>query len=141
MQEFGTFVLNHWILFLALVIILGLIAASYLSDKLLGFKELQPQQVTQKINHDNAVVLDVREDKEFKEGHIVNAVHAPLSKLEGSMNKFAKYKERPLIVTCQNGQRSARACALLRKQGFENVFKLGGGLMAWRDAKYPLITK
>ncbi len=141
MEQFGTFILNHWELFLTLVIILALLAGTGFSQKLLGFKEVQPQQLTQMVNRENAVVLDVREDKEFKEGHIVNALHVPLSELEVRLKSLEKLKGRPVITTCQTGDRSARAAAILRKQGFEPVFKLAGGLLAWRDAKLPLSTK
>ena len=141
MQQLSTFVLNHWELFLALVIILGLLAGTGLSHKLLGFKEVQPQELTHMINRQNAVVFDVREDKEFSEGHIVNAVHVPLSNLEARLKSLEKFKSRPVVTTCQTGDRSARAAAILRKQGFEPVYKLAGGLMAWRGAKLPLSTK
>ncbi|MEO7558058.1 MAG: rhodanese-like domain-containing protein [Gammaproteobacteria bacterium] len=141
MQQITTFILNHWELFLALVVILALLASTGLSHNLLGFKELQPPELTQMVNHQNAVVLDVREDKEFGEGHIVNAVHVPLSTLEVRLKTLEKFKGRPIITTCQTGDRSARAAALLRKHGFEPVYKLAGGLMAWRGAKLPLSTK
>lgn len=141
MQDIGSFIINHWILFLALFTILALLAASYFTDRLLGFKDLAPPEATRMINQQNAVIVDVREEKEFKEGHIVNAVHIPLSQFEPQIKKLEKARGKPLIVTCDNGQRSARAAALLRKQGFEQVFKLGGGLQAWRGANYPLSAK
>ncbi|MEW6353725.1 MAG: rhodanese-like domain-containing protein [Pseudomonadota bacterium] len=141
MQRLGEFIINHWELFLALGLILILLVMTTLSRRLLGFKELPPAQVTHMINRENAVILDVREDKEFNEGHIVHAVHAPLSTLEARMKSLEKFKGRPIIVTCQNGDRSARAAALLHKHGFAPVYKLAGGLTAWRDAKYPLSAK
>ena len=141
MQQITTFILNHWELFLALVIILTLLASTGVSQKLLGFKEVRPQELTHMINRQNAVVLDVREDKEFGEGHIVNAVHVPLSVLEARLKTLDKFKGRPIVTTCQAGDRSARAAALLRKHGFDPVYKLAGGLVAWRGAKLPLSTK
>ena len=141
MQQITTFILNHWELFLALVIILTLLASTGVSQKLLGFKEVQPQELTHMINRQDAMVLDVREDKEFGEGHIVNAVHVPLSVLEARLKALDKFKGRPIVTTCQTGDRSARAAALLRKHGFEPVYKLAGGLVAWRGAKLPLSTK
>ncbi len=140
MQQFGQFIINHWELFLALAIILFLLMSDGLSDKVLGFKELQPGGVTEQINRHNAAVLDVREEEDFKQGHIVNAIHAPLSTLEADIKKLEKLKGRPLIVTCQKGDRSARGAAVLRKQGFDPVYKLAGGLIAWRSAKLPLVT-
>lgn len=141
MQQITTFILNHWELFLALVIILTLLASTGVSQKLLGFKEVQPQELTHMINRQDAMVLDVREDKEFSEGHIVNAVHMPLSTLEANLKTLDKFRGKPIVTTCQTGDRSARAAALLRKHGFEPVYKLAGGLVAWRGAKLPLSTK
>lgn len=138
MQQLGTFIINHWELFLALAIILALLAGSGLSQKVLGFKELQPAQATQMINREKAVVLDVREEQEFKQGHIVNAINVPLSELEARLKSLEKFRGRPIITTCQTGDRSARASAILQKQGFSPVFKIAGGLVAWRGAKYPL---
>ncbi|MEO5573894.1 MAG: rhodanese-like domain-containing protein [Gammaproteobacteria bacterium] len=141
MQQFSSFIVNHWELFLALIIILTLLASTGFSEKLLGFKEVRPQELTHMINRQNAVVLDVREDQDFSAGHIVNAVHVPLSNLEARLKSLEKFKGRPVVTTCQTGDRSSRAAAILRKQGFDPVYKLAGGLLAWREAKLPLSTK
>ena len=140
MQQFFAFVVNHWILFLALVVISVLLAATLLSEVLLGFKSVTPAAATQLINREGAVVLDVREEREFRAGHIVNAVHVPLTALEARLKELDKMRETPLIVTCQNGQFSARAGDILRKHGFTKIYKLGGGLMTWKDANLPLVT-
>lgn len=140
MQQFFTFVLNHWVLFLALFIVSVLLAANLLSDKLLGFKSVDPQAATQLINREGAVVLDVREEADFSAGHIVNAIHIPLAGLEARLKELDSMRESPFIVTCQAGQLSARAGDILRKHGFTKVYKLGGGLMAWKDAKLPMVT-
>jgi rhodanese-related sulfurtransferase len=141
MQQLGQFIINNWELFLALLIIIGLLLGQGFSDRVLGFKELQPAEVTQQINRHSATVLDVREEEDFKLGHIVNAVHAPLSTLETRWKSLEKFKGKPIVVTCQKGDRAARAAALLRKQGFDPVYKLAGGLLAWREAKLPLVSK
>ncbi|MBI3344592.1 MAG: rhodanese-like domain-containing protein [Gammaproteobacteria bacterium] len=138
MQQLSTFVIAHWELFLALVIILALLLTSGLSQKMLGFKEVEPQEAVRLINQQGATVLDVREEKEFHEGHIVHAISAPLENLEARLPALEDYKDKPIIIACQTGERSARAAALLRKQGFTTPYKLAGGLRAWREAKLPL---
>ena len=140
MQQFITFIISHWVLFLALVIVSVLLAANLLSETLLGFKSVAPQAATQLINREGAVVLDVREEADFNTGHIVNALHIPLAGLEARLKELEKMRETPLIVTCQAGQLSARAGDILRKHGFTKVYKLGGGLIAWKDAKLPLVS-
>ncbi len=140
MQQFITFVINHWALFLALAVVSVLLAANLLSETLLGFKSVAPQAATQLINREGAVVLDVREEADFNAGHIVNAIHIPLAGLEARLRELDSMRESPFIVTCQAGQLSARAGDILRKHGFTKVYKLGGGLMAWKDAKLPLVA-
>ena len=93
------------------------------------------------INHDDALVLDVRENKEYNEGHIINSLHIPLSNIKTRMNSLEKYKSKKVIIACRSGHRSGQACATLKKEGFENVFNLSGGVMAWESANLPLIKK
>lgn len=141
MQQYITFVIQHWELFVALVIILGLLAGGSFTDRLRGFRAVSPAQATQLINRDDALVLDVRDDGEYHGGHILNSVHLPLGGLGERVGELDKYKGRPIIVGCRSGQRSARACATLRKRGFEQVYNLAGGIMAWQNANLPLTKK
>lgn len=71
-------------------------------------------------------------------GHIINSVHIPLGTLNNRLNELEKYKSRPIIVGCRSGQRSAAACTTLKKQGFETVYNLSGGVMGWQNANLPL---
>lgn len=93
------------------------------------------------INHDDAVVIDVREVNEYSDGHIINSLHIPLSNLNTRISELKKHKANKVIVACRSGHRSANACANLRKAGFEQVFNLSGGVMAWEKANLPLIKK
>jgi len=95
-------------------------------------------QATLLINQQNALVLDVREAAEYEKGHMLNARNIPLGELEARAAEMDKHKAKPVIVVCDNGNRSARAATALRKRGFEQVFTLGGGIDAWRQAGLPL---
>jgi rhodanese-related sulfurtransferase len=95
-------------------------------------------QATLLINQQNALVLDVREAAEYEKGHMLNARNIPLGELEARAAEIDKYKAKPVIVVCDNGNRSGRAATALRKRGFEQVFTLGGGIGAWRQAGLPL---
>ena len=103
-----------------------------------GGKEVSTQQAVQLINRRDAVVLDVRDASEFAEGHIPNARHVPVSELDKRLKELDKFKQRPVIVSCRSGSRSAAACGLLRKHGFEEVVSLKGGILAWQQASMPL---
>ena len=139
MSHLGEFIANHWVLVLALVVIAVLLVMDTFKRRLLGFRDIKPQEAVRLINHEGAVPLDVREDQEFREGHIVNALHIPYGIIEKRLAELESYKSRALIVYCRSGQRSAQASAVLRKQGFEHVYKLSGGMLAWRSADLPVV--
>ncbi|HEX9803228.1 MAG TPA: rhodanese-like domain-containing protein [Gammaproteobacteria bacterium] len=138
MPQILEFVINHWDLFLALAIILFMLFSGGLTSRLRGFSQLDAQEAVRLLNHNDAVMLDVREDGEYKDGHIIDAVHIPLGKLEQRMGELEKFREKSVIVSCRSGHRSATACARLRKNGFETVYNLKGGVMAWQSAGLPL---
>ncbi|HYU67955.1 MAG TPA: rhodanese-like domain-containing protein [Burkholderiales bacterium] len=95
-------------------------------------------QATLLINQQNALVLDVREAAEYEKGHMLNARNIALGELQARAAEIEKHKAKPVIVVCDDGNRSGRAATALRKQGFEQVFTLGGGIGAWRQAGLPL---
>jgi rhodanese-related sulfurtransferase len=141
MDKLLEFAAHHWILVSALVAVIVLLINSSLKDMLGGSGSVSPVEATQLINHSNAVMIDVREDKEFAEGHIINAIHIPLASLNDRLRELEKYKAKHLIVSCRSGSRSASACNTLRKAGFENVSNLKGGVLAWQSASLPLTKK
>ena len=103
-----------------------------------GAKEVSVPQAVQLINRRDALVLDVRDAAEFQSGHIPNARHIPAGEMEKRLKEIEKLKQRPVIVACRSGARAAATCALLRKQGFAEVFALKGGILGWQQANMPL---
>ncbi|THF62344.1 rhodanese-like domain-containing protein [Pseudothauera nasutitermitis] len=99
---------------------------------------LSPIEATLLINREDAVVVDVRNDGEYAQGHIPNALHVPLADLERRKGELEKYRDRPLVLCCQSGARSSGAIAALRKAGFEKLYNLRGGLYEWEKAGQPL---
>ena len=136
MQEYVDFVVSEWPLFLALVVVLALLARSFLT----GAKSVGPMEAVSLINHQDAVIVDVRTDKEYEEGHVTNSVHIPLGVLQDRLADLQAYKNNPIILACRSGARSASAVAILTKHGFETVYNLGGGMLAWGNANLPLIS-
>ncbi len=86
------------------------------------------------------VVLDVREPEEFVDdlGHIEGALLVPMDALAARLPKLAGLAERPVIVVCRAGARSASAAAILQRAGFPLVYNLRGGMVAWRAAGLPV---
>jgi rhodanese-related sulfurtransferase len=138
MSEYIEFAIKHWDLFAALAIIIFMMFSGGLTSRLRGFTEISAAEAVNLINHQNAAMLDVREDKEFQEGHILDAIHIPLGKLAGRLGELEALKSQPLVISCRSGHRSATACTQLRKQGFETIYNLKGGVMAWQSAGLPL---
>ena len=111
---------------------------SFFGNRMRGLKEASIAEALQLINHKNALVLDVREAKEFDAGHILNSKFIPLGNLRQRANELEHHREQPIVVVCRSGQRSAAACTLLGKQGFSQVYNLSGGILAWEKANMPL---
>jgi len=80
-------------------------------------------------------VIDVRREAEWAAGHIDGAHLKPLNQLESALGDLDR--ERPIVVHCQGGYRSAIACSLIERAGFQNVMNLIGGFDAWRACGLP----
>lgn len=132
---------NHAGLVLALLAILGALGWTFFQGAGRGVRRLSPLDATRLINSDDAVVLDVRTDGEFNLGHIVNSVHVPQKQVPEQLDKLKKYRGRPIIAACRTGQLAGSVCNVLRKNGFEQVYNLQGGLTAWEGANLPLTRK
>jgi rhodanese-related sulfurtransferase len=105
-----------------------------------GLPNLTATEAVTLINRSNALVLDVREDAEFASGHIAEAMHIPLADLPARIGELKKYQHKTILVNCQRGMRSAKACDILRKAEFTQLNNLHGGLNAWIEAKLPVVT-
>lgn len=138
MQDILFFLHQHTALSAILIIVLVLlITLEYIKLKQ-NAKSISPALATQMINHQNAVVLDIRNVEAFSTGHIVNAVSIPLAELENKLKKLEPCKSQPIVIICATGQESPRAAALLTQQGF-NTFILANGINGWKAAEMPLI--
>lgn len=134
------FLQDNWML-VALAMFSGaMLAWSFIGGRLSGVEQADTLKATRLYN-DDALVLDVREDKEFAAGHIPKAKHIPLSQLAGRIKELDKFKGKPVLVTCRSGQRSASACRMLKKAGFETVYNQAGGIIAWERANLPVTQK
>ena len=135
MAQLTEFLGNHHMLGFAFFALLGTLIWTFISA---GGRRVEPGDATRLINHEDAVVLDVRSDGEFSQGHIINSVNVPLGALGPQIDKLKKYADRPIITACRSGQQSASALKVLRRHGFDNLYSLGGGILAWESANLPL---
>tara|TARA_B100001079_G_C16381259_1_gene502160 strand:- start:980 stop:1402 length:423 start_codon:yes stop_codon:yes gene_type:complete len=134
------FIANNWHLFAALIVISLLIGIDTMRRGGAGANQVSAVQLPQLINQENAVVVDVCPPEEFRKGHIPAAINIPVDQIKeqlGQLEKFRK-KDRPIVLSCRSGQRASRAAAVLRKNEFERVYTLSGGLAAWEKENLPL---
>jgi len=128
---------NIWMV--AIAITSGLMLLwSIFGNRLRGVKEVNNAEALQMINHNNAIVLDVREESEYKAGHLLNSKWIPLGKLLDRIGELERYREQPVVIVCRSGNRSASACATLAKKGFTQAYNLSGGVLAWQKSNLPL---
>lgn len=106
------------------------------SGMLWGMKEVSPTEGQQMVQ-DGAVLVDVREPNEYDELHAEGALLLPLSELEARYAELPK--DKPLLMICRSGARSARAGDFLLQNGYGDVTNLAGGTLAWNEAGLPVV--
>lgn len=106
-----------------------------------GIKEIDTRVAIQLINHQDALVLDVRDDSEYAAGHLPNSRHIPSEKIEERWVEIQKFKEKPIVIIYRSGTRSNRASLVLKKNGFAQVFNLMGGIDTWKRANLPIVKR
>jgi len=127
---------NHWDLVGAFI---GAVLALYIYESRKQGKTLTPQELVGKMNRDKAVVLDLRDQKDFRLGHITHAKNLPYNELQTRLGELAPMKEQPLVVVCSLGQYSGAAAKTLHQLGFKDVLRLSGGMSAWTAQGLPVV--
>ena len=137
MEQLGQFITNHWELWLALVVVLLFIFINELLSQKKRAKELSPAAVIEMMNHENAIVIDLRDSATFRAGHIIDAKLATADDFK--QQRMDKYKTKKLVLVCARGLQSTTLAAQLRTQGFLEPMVLAGGIAAWQAASLPLV--
>jgi rhodanese-related sulfurtransferase len=138
MGQLIDFIVNHWLLCSLFLVMLVIFLINEFQHRAKSIKGLSPQQAVDLMNHQNGVVIDIREPDLFSKGHILGAQNIKLSDFESKKSKLNKFKSRPMIVVCAQGTQSGKFADLLRQSNFEHVFQLEGGLAAWQQDQFPL---
>jgi len=100
--------------------------------------ELDATEARELIDSGDPLVLDVREQNEWDEGHIPGAVHVPRGNLESRVERAAPDRSRAVLVYCSVGNRSAFAAKTLAELGYEDVVSLSGGFTDWKRNGFPV---
>ena len=122
-------------------IFFALLAALWFSEKSRAGKAVSPQVATLMMNKDEAVIVDIREKKEFAEGKITGSVHIPFDSLKERSVELKKFQDKQIVLVDKMGQHSGMAAKLLKTEGFDNVARMSGGISEWKSSNLPLVKK
>jgi len=136
MDQVFEFVGNHPYLFVAFAVFLVVFIRN---ETQRGGRSVSAQELVNLVNRQDALILDVRDKKEFDQGHIPHAVNIPYASLENRISELDDFKQRPIVLTCKMGQHAGSAGTALRKLGFVNVSRLSGGIAEWRNQNLPVV--
>src|SRR6476659_1835456 len=99
--------------------------------------EISPADAQQQTERGNAVIIDVREDEDWRDDHAKGAKHLNRAVIELEIEEQVPDLNTPIICYCGGGSRSALVTESLQKMGYENVRSLSGGFRAWKEAGLP----
>lgn len=140
MEQLGEFVVNHWILFSVLVLNILALALYVAKGSGDGAPQLPPTEVTRIVNHQDATIIDVRDQAAYGRGHILGSLSLPLADLASRAGTLTLDRKKPVILCCQAGNTSVAAVEPLTKAGFERIYRLKGGMVEWQQSNLP-VTK
>ncbi len=141
MQQLIEFAGNHALLSAAFLGTLAVLAYTEIARRRVGYQTLDSNQAVAYINGEDVHVLDLSSSADFAKGHIVDAEHMALSRIQNPGPELSAMLDKRLLLTCKNGQTSMQAAALLTKQGAQQVAVLRGGTVQWASDNFPLTRK
>jgi len=139
-DAFWQFILNNLMLSALWVAAVIAVILFELYLKIFGPKKVSVAELSQLVNHSDGLVIDMRDQSAFDDGHIPSAEHIPASKLS-SIVKQDSYKKRPLIFVCNSGQSAFSNALKIQKMGLKNINILKGGMISWNSDNMPLVKK
>ncbi len=136
-MDFFVFISEQWIL---VSVLLALIYIFMLSEQMKAGKALSTHQVTALINRDEAILLDVRDAKDFQLSHIAGAMNIPAGALDTRLAELEKHRAKIIVVTDKMGQQASVVGRKLRRLGFQ-VRRLQGGMGEWLAQRLPVVSQ
>lgn len=104
-----------------------------------GVMHISVEDAYELVENDEAFFIDVREEEEFRKEFFdfQNVFFHPMSAIMDRLQYIPK--EIPLIVVCENGNRSTKVANVLNKQGFTDIANMDGGINAWKAKGFPIV--
>jgi rhodanese-related sulfurtransferase len=140
MQEYMDFFEQNRFICLIWVALLVALVFNIFKSVTAKFKSVSVNELTQAVNKENGLVIDIRSQDDFVKGHITDSIHIlPSDVKSGNLGSLENRKADPIIVVCRSGQAAQATAGDLVKAGFEQVSVLANGISAWNDANLPLV--
>lgn len=136
MDRLLEFAVNHYIL---VSTFFGLIALLMVTESRRGGMSISAQALVNLMNQQDAQVIDVRPESDYKEGHITGAKNIPFTEAANRLAEFEKMKDKPIVLVCAMGQHAGSVGRQLRAQGIDSIYRLAGGISTWQNEKLPLV--
>lgn len=133
------FLVAHWLLSLLFITLL----LCYLGFEIFysqNSKQISPIMAVDLLNHQQAVIIDIRSKEAYEQGHIINAINIPQEQLMAEPKKVQRYKNNPIILVCAVGKDSAKVIAKLSELNFSKVLQVSGGMQEWVASGFPLVA-
>jgi rhodanese-related sulfurtransferase len=139
MEQLITFVGDNGLLSAVWLALVVMIIVTTIKMKMSPIKQISPQDMTFLMNREEGVALDIRKEKDFKAGHILDAINLSNEKImKNGVASLEKYKDKPIIVICYAGMSAVQVANKLAKAGFARVSVLKGGMNSWTGASLPV---
>ena len=135
-EQIFEFISNHYILVSAFVFLL---VAFVINEGKLGGAAITPTNLVNLVNREDAVLVDIRDTKEYSAGHIAGALSMPVSSIDARIGEMEPYKDKPVVLVCKMGQHASAAGRKFKALGFENVRRLSGGMAEWTASSLPVV--
>lgn len=137
MSNFFTFISEQWLLISALLALLYLLI--WRESRKSG-QALSCMEATRMLNDNSAIIIDIRNKKEYTSGHILGAINISLSDIDKGINQVSKHKDKTLIITDKLGQYTSTAASKIQAHGF-TTSRLKGGMTEWLSNNLPVVKK
>ena len=134
-MELINFLIEHYYLSVPLLVVIFLFL---ISNSKKGGKKVSCQTLISLSNQDKALIIDVRDSSSFDTGHITASKNIPSKDLARRSNEINN-DDKFIVLVCESGNISKNAGETLKKEGFENVCTLKGGINEWKMCNLPLV--
>lgn len=135
-EQLFEFATNHFIL---VSMFFFLLFAFFVNEGKQGGAAVASSGLVNLINKEDAVVVDIRDAKDYKQGHIAGAINIPYASIDSRVKELEAHKDKPIVLVCKMGQHAGAAGRKLKAQGFENVRRLSGGMTEWNGSSLPVV--